>query len=416
MFGRLNKSRVVASAIAPATISEPDAPPGLAQGPAPASETSFPAAQADPDRLRAQAKLSAAASEAGTSIVWITHDAAQVADQARVIAAATEEVATSTGEIAARSRSSADTAERARQGIAACAGDMREAEERIRAIAARTAEIDGCLDGFSAAARRIEEMASAIAAISAQTNLLALNATIEAARAGEAGRGFAVVAGEVKALSAQTARATEEIRNRIGALHGELSGMQGAVAHSRGAVAAGAEVIVRACARVEAESATVATAAAEMRAMAEVMDRQLDATSEISTSVARIAAGSEKARAEIADAIGSLTGLEALSRSLLPATGTAERLLGLPAECAAWRRRLATMLVGLEAAVPAAGAGPEADPAWPAPVRAALDAARRHADDLVARIRAADWEAATPAFMAFEAATAELSECVAAAA
>ena len=68
------------------------------------------------------------------------------------------------------------------------------------------------------AATRIGEVIGLIQAIAGQTNLLALNATIEAARAGEAGRGFAVVASEVKSLAGQTARATAEIAEQIGAI------------------------------------------------------------------------------------------------------------------------------------------------------------------------------------------------------
>jgi methyl-accepting chemotaxis protein len=64
-------------------------------------------------------------------------------------------------------------------------------------------------------AREIERVVSLIRQVAQQTNLLALNATIEAARAGEMGRGFAVVAGEVKALAAQTATATDEIETQI---------------------------------------------------------------------------------------------------------------------------------------------------------------------------------------------------------
>jgi methyl-accepting chemotaxis protein len=88
---------------------------------------------------------------------------------------------------------------------------------------------DSRINELSQAAGRIGDVVKLITAIAEQTNLLALNATIEAARAGEAGRGFAVVASEVKALAAQTAKATEEIGTQI-------TGMQAATEESVAAI------------------------------------------------------------------------------------------------------------------------------------------------------------------------------------
>jgi methyl-accepting chemotaxis protein len=109
-------------------------------------------------------------------------------------AVASDELATSIGEIGRQLTLTADVVRNA----------VNQAQDT-------TAQISGLAE----AAQKIGDVVKLIRAIAGQTNLLALNATIEAARAGESGRGFAVVASEVKSLAVQTAKATEDISQLI---------------------------------------------------------------------------------------------------------------------------------------------------------------------------------------------------------
>jgi methyl-accepting chemotaxis protein len=92
-------------------------------------------------------------------------------------------------------------------------------------------QTDTTVRQLSASSNDIGNVIKVITSIAEQTNLLALNATIEAARAGEAGKGFAVVANEVKELAKETAKATEEIGQKIATIQGDSSQAVDAIAN-----------------------------------------------------------------------------------------------------------------------------------------------------------------------------------------
>ena len=121
----------------------------------------------------------------------------EVSSNVQSVAVATEEITSSVGEIGRQVQESS-----------------RIANEAVR----QAQKTDTSITELSQAANRIGDVVKLITAVAEQTNLLALNATIEAARAGDAGRGFAVVASEVKALAAQTAKATDEISAQIASM------------------------------------------------------------------------------------------------------------------------------------------------------------------------------------------------------
>ncbi|SIR75326.1 methyl-accepting chemotaxis sensory transducer with Cache sensor [Bacillus velezensis] len=84
-----------------------------------------------------------------------------------------------------------------------------------------TKKVEAMLNDLEEQTKNIEEVVTAISAISDQTNLLALNASIEAARAGESGRGFAVVAEEVRKLAEQSALSSGHISETVRLIQSE---------------------------------------------------------------------------------------------------------------------------------------------------------------------------------------------------
>jgi methyl-accepting chemotaxis protein len=144
-------------------------------------------------------------------------NAEETAVQANVVSVASEEVSKNVASVA----SASGQMQASIREISKNANDSARVAKNAVNVASTTNET---MKQLGESSREIGNVIKVITSIAQQTNLLALNATIEAARAGEAGKGFAVVANEVKELAKQTAKATEEISQKIEAIQGVTKG------------------------------------------------------------------------------------------------------------------------------------------------------------------------------------------------
>ncbi|OYW31797.1 MAG: hypothetical protein B7Z45_10040 [Azorhizobium sp. 12-66-6] len=180
-------------------------------------------------------------------------------------------------------------------------GKVSHSSEMATQAARYATETDANIQHLMHSATGIGQVIELIKAIAAQTNLLALNATIEAARAGEAGRGFSIVAAEVKELATQTAKATDDINQKIN----EIQSATALTVSSIGKIAATID-------EVQNISATVAIA----------VEQQGGATREIAENSHRAARRTEEVTVNI-DGVGSAASTTGVASEQLMRLSTA---------------------------------------------------------------------------------------------
>jgi len=246
--------------------------------------------------------LSSSSQQLAATSQQMSGNAEETSAQASTVAGATQQVTTNLNSVATGAEEMTSTV----QSISSNAGEA----AKIAGDAVKTANnANATVAKLGESSAEIGQVIKVITSIAQQTNLLALNATIEAARAGEAGKGFAVVANEVKELAKQTAKATEDISQKITAIQEDTK----RAVESIGSITA----IIN---QINDISGTIATAVEEQSATTNEMSRNVQeaakGSGEISQNIQGVATAAESTTRGAQDTLKAAQQLTDMAKQL----------------------------------------------------------------------------------------------------
>ena len=208
--------------------------------------------------------------------------------RAVTVAAASEQMVSTTADIAKNCEQASATAEESSNSTTKGTHEVHDIIDKLASQIEKTKEDAKLVQKLADQAVKIGTIVQTIDDIASQTNLLALNAAIEAARAGEAGKGFAVVADEVRALASRTSSSTQEITKMVTQIQTDARAADDAMHQSVTSMdtlaneASGIDTILNDI------NNTVGTVSSQISQIATAAEEQTVATSEISSNMKNI--------------------------------------------------------------------------------------------------------------------------------
>ncbi|MDT3662041.1 MAG: HAMP domain-containing methyl-accepting chemotaxis protein [Anaerobiospirillum sp.] len=229
-----------------------------------------------------------------TSAQSIMDSSREAEQQAITVAAAANEMVSTTQEIASNCERAATLSDQSSNVIQDSVNMIRATIEDIRNQSEYTKNDAAKVQALAKQTQDIGSIVGTIDEIAAQTNLLALNAAIEAARAGEAGRGFAVVADEVRALASRTSASTQEISAMVHQVQKDAADATNSMSTSVDNINAVADRAATIEGTLNSILDNVGQVNDQIRMIATAAEEQTTATSEISTNMQKISADTEE--------------------------------------------------------------------------------------------------------------------------